>query len=522
MPAYLSILLHAHLPFVRHPEHSRFLEETWLFEAITESYLPLLRMLKGWERDRIPARISMTLSPTLCAMLRDPLLQQRYDRHLEGLIDLAEKETHRTHLDPKLNPLAELYLRSFEEARDLWLAEERDLVAAFAKLQDAGRLEIITCAATHGLLALMASQPESIRAQILAGRDHYRECFGCDPRGIWLPECAYIEQVEPALKEAGIRWFAIEAHGLLNSQPRPRYGLFAPILTPSGIAVFGRDLDSARQVWSRHEGYPGDPRYRDFYRDIAFDLDLEYLRPYLPASPHRTFTGLKYHRITGGDEKEVYNPAAAKAAAADHARHFLAARISHAAEAEKIMQRPPILMAPYDAELFGHWWHEGPEFLDQLARAAAGQDFLQLETPEKYLADQTIHQIAQPASSSWGEEGYWKVWLNETNRWIFPHLSINAERMTELARSNPRPTELTRRALNQAARELLLAQSSDWPFILRTGSSPDYARKRVTEHLLRFISLHDQLTATQVDETYLAEIEAIDNIFPNVDYRYWI
>jgi 1,4-alpha-glucan branching enzyme len=366
----------------------------------------------------------------------------------------------------------------------------------------------------------MTAQPEAIRAQILVGRDSYRNCFGRDPRGIWLPECAYVPEVEPALKEAGIRWFITEAHGVLHADPRPQYGIFAPILTESGIAVFGRDLDSARQVWSRQEGYPGDPRYRDFYKDVAFELDYEYLKPYFPA-PQRTFTGIKYHRITGVGEKDIYDPNAAAEAARGHAEHFLRGRVEHAREAERIMERPPILLAPYDAELFGHWWYEGPLFLDAVARRAEGEAGLRMIAPEKYLAENPSLQIAQPAASSWGEEGYWKVWLNETNRWIFPHLSVAAERMTELVRRNPNPDALTRRALQQAGRELLLAQSSDWPFILRTNTSPDYARKRVKDHLLRFISLHEQLTSTKVDEAKLVEYEQRDNLFPDLDYRYW-
>jgi 1,4-alpha-glucan branching enzyme len=520
MAGYLALVLHAHLPFVRHPEHEHFLEESWLYEAITETYLPLLRMLEGWQRDKIPARLTITMSPTLCAMLIDPLLQSRYERHLNALIELAEKETHRTHLDRALNPLAEMYFQNFKETRDVWNGCEGNLVKTFACLQDAGQIEIITCAATHALLPLLSAQPESIRAQILIGRDHYRSCFGRDPRGIWLPECAYVEAVEPVLREAGLRWFITEAHGVLHAKPRPQYGIFAPILTENGLAVFGRDLDSARQVWSRHEGYPGDPRYRDFYKDVAFELDYEYLKPYFPA-PQRTFTGIKYHRITGGDEKAVYNRPAALEAARTHAEHFLTARIAHAKKAEEVMQRQPILMAPYDAELFGHWWYEGPDFLDHLARAAAQQNELRLDTPENYLAENPSHQVAQPASSSWGEEGYWKVWLNDTNRWIFPHLNVAAERMTELARKFPDPDPLTRRALQQAGRELLLAQSSDWPFILRTNSSPEYARRRVKDHLLRFISLHEQLTSTQVDEPWLTQLEQIDNLFPDLNYRYW-
>ena len=186
------------------------------------------------------------------------------------------------------------------------------------------------------------------------------------------------------------------------------------------------------------------------------------------------------------------------------------------------MDRPPLRVAPYDAELFGHWWSEGPEFLDFLARKTFNeQKALTLITPAEYLRRHPTNQVATPSASSWGEEGYWRVWLNEKNEWIYPHLQIAQERLTELARHFPKANGLTARALRQAARELLLAQASDWPFILRADTSPAYARRRVKDHLLRFIALHDQLTATGVDEKWLAEVEARDPLFPDVDWRYW-
>jgi 1,4-alpha-glucan branching enzyme len=172
--------------------------------------------------------------------------------------------------------------------------------------------------------------------------------------------------------------------------------------------------------------------------------------------------------------------------------------------------------------LFGHWWYEGPEFLNYFVRKAYyDQDVFQFITPEEYLTRFPSNQIAKPSASSWGEEGYWRVWLNETNEWIYPHLQIAQERMTRLAQHFVETTPLQERALKQAARELLLAQASDWPFILRTGTSPDYARKRVKDHLLRFMALHDQLLENAVNETQLAEIESRDNLFPEIDYRYW-
>jgi 1,4-alpha-glucan branching enzyme len=522
MQGYLSIVLHAHLPFVRHPEHEKFLEESWLFEAITETYIPLLHILDGWRRDQLDARFTLSLSPTLCAMLRDPLLCHRYAKHLDGLVDLAEKEIHRTHWDRAFRNLAWMYHHRFCQARELWRQAGGDLITAFKQFQDEGRLEIITTAATHGLLPLIANHPPSVRAQILTARDHYRSCFGRDPRGIWLPECAYSEGVENFLQEANIRWFILDSHGVLHAKPRPRYGTFAPIFTPNGVAAFGRDYDSSRQVWSKHEGYPGDPRYRDFYRDIGFDLDFDYVRPHLPSPENRGFTGLKYYRITGEREKQIYERDHALATASEHARHFLNERLAQVRQVAPLLDRPPIIVAPYDAELFGHWWYEGPEFLDFLARKLCqDQKTISLITPAEYLHRHPTNQLATPGASSWGEEGYWRVWLNESNEWIFPHLQIAQERMSDLAKQFPAATGLTARALRQAGREFLLAQASDWPFILRAGTSPDYARRRVKDHLLRFLALHEQLTVTGVDENYLREVEARDNLFPDVDWNYW-
>ncbi len=525
MPGYLSLILHAHLPFVRHPEHEQFLEESWLFEAITESYVPLLRFLERWQNDGVRARLTLTLTPTLCSMLQDPLLQTRYARHLDQALELAEREVHRTHWEKPFHELARFYQERFLAVRDYYRARGGDLVGAFRRLQDEGQVEILTSAATHALLPLLAGHPPSLRAQVLVARDHYRSCFGRDPRGIWLPECAYAPAVEPVLKEAGLRWFITDTHGMLHARPRPRYGVFAPIVTPAGLAAFGRDPASAKQVWSRDEGYPGDFRYRDFYRDIGFDLDLDYLRPYLPTSGGRTFTGIKYHRITGGNgAKAVYERSAGVRAADEHAAHFLAARRSQFAQLANILPGPPLVLAPYDAELFGHWWYEGPEFLDFFVRKAFydQKDFI-LVTPEDYLRQYPAHQAAAPAASSWGEGGYWRVWLNEKNHWIHPHLLAAQERMTELARSDA-PTlrdPLRNRALKQAARELLLAQASDWSFILRTGTSPEYAAGRVKGHLVRFTRLYEQLRNGAVDEPWLTSVESADNLFPDLDFQYW-
>ncbi len=531
---YLALVLHAHLPFVRHPEHEDFLEEDWFYEAISETYLPLLRVFHRLRDDGVPYRLTLSLTPTLCAMLRDPLLQRRYVRYLDRAIGLARAELERTRHEPALNDLARFYLERFLTCRNLFVDTWKgELIPVFRQLQDEGFLEIITCAATHGFLPLMEQYPEAVRAQIFAGCDDYRECFGRDPVGIWLPECAYVAGIDEVLQEANLRWFVIDSHGLMFGQPRPRYAIYAPCFTPSGPAAFARDRDSSRQVWSSEEGYPGDPAYRDFYRDIGFDLSAEYLAPFSPKDGPRKFTGLKYHRVTGRGvpSKDLYNRGWAEAAIDSHASHFMRSRAEQIGKLRGQMNVDPIVMSPFDAELFGHWWFEGPEFLDLVIRKSVyDQDAFQLTTPAQYLEKHPTAQLVAPSASSWGHKGYWEVWLDDSNSWIYPHLHAAARRMIETAgryadldqNSTDPKNQRTERALRQLARELLLAQSSDWAFLMKTGTAREYANSRTKSHILRFTRLYDQLRGENVDPDFLAQLEEKDNLFPTLQWRHYL
>jgi 1,4-alpha-glucan branching enzyme len=522
MAGYLALVLHAHLPFVRHPEHEHFLEEEWLFEAITETYIPLLRMMQRLVNDGVPFKLTMSLTPTLCAMLGDELLRERYVQHVDLLIDLMERECERTRDDPKLLELARFYLELFAESRRFFVDEWNcDLIAAFRRLRETGSLEIIASAATHAVLPLHSR--ESQRAQVLIGRDVYVDLFHVDPTGFWLPECAYAPGLEYTLREANIRWFILDAHGLMFGNPRPRRAIYAPCYTPAGPAAFARDRDSSRQVWSAQEGYPGDPAYREFYRDIGWELPLEHLGPV--ARGMRKFSGVKYHRITSrGSEKELYDREAAEKAADAHAEHFLERRRWQLRELAEL-DVDPIIVAPFDAELFGHWWFEGPRFLDLLIRKVAFEekDF-QLTTPSRYLETHPTQQTVEPAASSWGDKGHLEVWLDPSNAWIYPRLHGAARRMTDAARTHANdPDVFTNRVLKQLARELLLAQASDWAFLMKTGTAREYATKRTLDHLDRFDRLHDQFVANEdVDQAFLADCEWRDTLFPNVNWRYFI
>lgn len=527
MPGRLAIVLHAHLPYVRHPEHPQFYEESWLFEAVAECYLPLLAAMAGWRRDGIPWRLTLTLTPTLCAMLSDDLLCARTAGYLEAMVRLAEKEVERNLLRPELCGVAEFYEARGRALLDFWQACGGNLLAEFRRHQDEGNLEILTCAATHALLPLWLDQPSVLRAQLALAVADYRRHFGREPDSLWLPECAWDRGLEPHLAAAGLRRFVLETHGLLHAEPRPRCATFAPVTTPAGLTVFGRDPASARQVWSRHGGYPGDPRYREFHQDLAHEAEWEYLRPHQAGAAERVFTGIKYHRVTGGNgPKQVYRRDEALAAVHEHARHFVAERIAAVTEAAPLMShRPPLLTAPFDAELFGHWWFEGPEFLDAVVRAVAGEPELRLTNLRTDVEEFPERQVALPARSSWGEGGHLGVWLDAGNAWMLTPLRSATARMQALARRfcARQVTEREDRFLQQAGRELLLAQSSDWPFLLKMGTAGTYPAERFRAHLESFNRLAEALEAEAgvLWEPFLRTLEEWHPLFPGLDWRLW-
>jgi 1,4-alpha-glucan branching enzyme len=520
---YVCIVLHAHLPYVRHQECEYFLEENWLFEAITETYIPLLCVFENLVADRVPFKLTMSITPPLVSMLSDSMLQQRYVRHIDRLIELAQKECVRTKNDPAFNRTAQMYLDKFTLCRTVFVdVNGCDIVKNFRRLQDQGAIEIIASGATHGFLPNMQFCPNAVRAQIEVAVQSYNEAFGRNPVGMWLPECGYYNGLERFLENAGILYFFTDAHGILFAEPRPKYGVFAPIYCKdTHVAAFGRDVESSKSVWSSKEGYPGDVDYREFYRDIGFDLDIDYIRPYIDPIGIRINTGVKYWRITGKtDHKEPYNHQVALDKASQHASNFAFNRGKQIEYLASIMDRKPIIVAPYDAELFGHWWYEGPDWLNYLIRKVAfEQDAVAFCTASDYLTANPRNQSCSPSFSSWGFKGYSEVWLEGSNDWLYRHLHKMEERMVEWAQRIPDASGVTRRALNQMARELLLAQSSDWAFIMKTGTMVQYAVRRTKEHIANFNRLFDELQQDKIDENFLSLLESHNNIFPNINYR---
>ena len=313
------------------------------------------------------------------------------------------------------------------------------MIEAFKKFQDLGFLEIITCGATHGYFPILYVNEKTVRAQIGIGVQTYKKYFGRNPRGIWLPECGYVPEVDKYLKEFGIEYIITETHGVLYADPTPIYGTFAPIVSPNNVVAFARDVESSRQVWSSVNGYPGDYNYREFYRDIGYDEDYEYVKPYIASNGARVHTGIKYYRITGDtDNKDYYDVQWAKDSAEKQAGHFLDCRNKQIENIASYMENPPIILCPYDAELYGHWWYEGPYWLYILFKKIYYDKCnFKLITPGEYIDKYPEMQVSTPCRSSWGANGYSEVWLNQENDYVHRHLHKIGDRMCELVNEFP-------------------------------------------------------------------------------------
>jgi len=353
---YLTIVLHSHLPFIKHPEHEFFLEENWFFEAITEAYLPLYISFERLRREGVKFQLTMSITPPLISMLTDSLLMERYQRYLDSRLSFLRDEIYENKGNEKEKKILQFYLNRFEELNYFFdIKLNRNILSGFKKLQEQEFLEIITCTATHAILPLELN--ERIReVQVEVGIDAYKRVFGRAPKGIWLGECAYTNGVEKILANNGIKFTFLDTHGVLYAKPRPLYGVHAPIYSEEGVAFFGRDPEASKQVWSAEEGYPGNFNYREFYKDIGYEIPIEKVNKYLHPGGFRFDSGIKMHKITGNvplNKKELYDREKAIETAGTNADNFIFNMEKEAEHLLGIMDRKPIIVTPFDTELFG-------------------------------------------------------------------------------------------------------------------------------------------------------------------------
>jgi len=562
-----TFVLHSHLPYVM--AHGRWPHGMdWLNEAASECYIPILDILNQLVDEGYSPKLTIGISPVLVEQLKDDSFKNELSTYLQMKIDAAEKDADefKRYDHKNLLSIAYMWKEHYAGIKDHFERKyRRDLVAAFKKLQDDNHIEIMTCAATHGYLPLL-SQDTSVQAQVKLGVAVYEKFYGRKPRGIWLPECAYRpaykwkvpvstgskeraylrKGVEEFLSENGIDYFIVDSAllkggkaigvyidrfkalkqlwGQFEKEYQPREEEFdrtprEVYLVSSGegkkpVAIFTRDPDTGLQVWSGDWGYPGDGNYLDFHKK------------HFPG-------GHRYWKVTSvksdlGDKLEYYPPDA-RARVPENASHFKALIKSLLQDYYKRTGKKGIVCAPFDSELFGHWWFEGPEFLKLVLKYAADDPEIELTTCSRFLDETRPEKVISIPEGSWGEGGYHYIWLNQWTEWSWKHIYQDEKRMQNLASQfGTTQDENLQKILKQAARELLLLQASDWQFLISTWTARDYAELRLSEHHQNFKRLADMAErygkkehVDQGEWTFLGDCEAKNKIFEEIKLEWF-
>lgn len=519
----ISVALNAHVPFVHHQEGAQNGEERWFFESLSETYIPLLQVMDRLDRDRVPFRLGIALSPLLCQMLRDEALIKEYLRHITRQVEFGLRELDRTAEDAALNGQARRLYEQVLDRRFAFVEQYRkNILKVLEGYQRKGRVELLTTAATYGFLPFYTANPESVQAQFEVALSSYRANFGRHPHGFWLPELGWAPELERYLRAYTIGYTIVNTHALLLGNPPAQKGSFYPVKTPQGIFVYAKDHFAYQDIADRERGRTYHPLYRDNDADAGYELEAEHVAAFLDPQGRRTPTGYKYRTI--GDwrgKKQVYDPQRASEQVQKQVKAFLADRIEGLHAAQQYMTETPISVCAYNADAFGRLWYEGPEFLETLFREGAKIPQIQFLTPAEYLykQDLSLLQTVMPCFSSGGRNGYAQTWLDASNDWIYRHTARSLDRMTELAERFPDETGLKERALNQAAREILLVQSSDWTKMLYREEHEDFARTQIEENLRNFTTIYEALGSNYISTEWLTAVERRHNLFPGINYR---
>jgi 1,4-alpha-glucan branching enzyme len=519
----ISLVLNAHTPFVRHPELTNSPEERWFFESLCETYLPLLQVFDRLDADHIPFRMGISLSPVLCHLLSDELLLARCLDYMDKRIEFGLRELDRTAGEPELRTLAQFYYDQLVDRRITFTERYgKNILKIFEYYQKKGRVEILTTAATYGFLPFYTAYPEAVQAQLEVAVASYRYHFGRYPQGFWLPELGWSAELEEYLRAYNFGYTFVDTHALVFAEPGARRGSFYPVKTPLGILILARDYYAAEALTHRDRGFIRDRIYREYYEDAGYELPPEQLRSFLGIRGCRNPTGYKYRASPeGGAQRPVYDPQGAAEKAAEQARSFLDGRIQSLSAAGALMDEPAISLCAFDADTFGRVWYEGCHFLEAFFREGAKRKDLQFMTPSEYLYKQDVVslQTVVPEFSSWGVNGYAETWLDSSNDWMYRHTIRSLERMIELAERFPDDSGLKERALNQAAREILLALSSDWSKMLYRQESAEYARNQIEGSLRNFTTIYEALGSNYISTEWLTGLEKRHNLFPSINYR---
>ncbi|UCD16598.1 MAG: DUF1957 domain-containing protein [Candidatus Zixiibacteriota bacterium] len=521
---YFAFVLHNHLPYVL--AHGRWPHGMdWLSEAAGETYMQLIRIMHEMIVREYHPKLTIDISPVLCEQLADETFKDEFTTYLSTKIeaarrDMAEFEKYK---QPNMLSNARMWVDFYSKTLAAFRAINKDIIGQLKRLQDEGYLEIMTCAATHGYMPLL-SRDETVQAQVKMAVKNYRKHFGRKPRGIWLPECAYrprypwsppipIDGTDEAyqrkgddefLSENDIDFFIIDSHLLKGGRsigvyldrfealkrlwgqfekeykprqedaaktPREVYLVSSAVEGKKPTAIFSRDPETGLLVWSGEHGYPGDGNYLDFHKK-------------------RFPGGNRYWAVTSAKsdlaDKVEYHAETAMSRLPENSDHFAGTVHEILTGYHTESGRAGILMAPYDAELFGHWWFEGPIFLQEVIKRIHDNPEIDLTFLSEHLDRVQPTEVISIPEGSWGEGGHHYIWLNQENEWTWKHIYEAEKKMSELARHYEANKDSIDgdlvEVMKQAARELMLLVASDWQFLISTWAARDYAELRMSEH----------------------------------------
>ena len=537
----LILTIVAHVPYIRHdntvlkaepagevrpPSDARadaaapqliHAEQELLFSAISETYLPLLKMFRRLKADGVPFKLVMAFSPALCSLLLDSSVQAQYASWLERLIQFGEQEVARARTEHKKRVLAEQYLQCARENKAIYVDELKGgIISEFKRYASLGHIELMATCAANAFLPHYASLPEVINAQVEVGLMEHKKVFAVAPDGFWLPRMGYFPGVEKTLRAYGLNYTILETHGVLFARPIPRNGIFAPARCGDSLVAFARDHYAFLQA-AGNEGFMTNPVYRSQNRDAAFELGAKELSPLFLPGDERISSGYKYWARR---DAEFYDHEAALVQAKKDAREFLdekRARLGQAAEYAE--NHDALLMCAYNADVFGGLWHEGVSWLEEIFRAAAEDRSVQITGCTELLDNQADMQKIEPYPSADSGAGYGEDLLNNSNAYLFRYVRKASERMLDLAERFSNDRGLKVRTLNLAAKEALLAQSSDWPYMLNRRLFAEYADARIKEFILAFSTVFDSLGSNSISTEWLTAHEKKHPIFQSLNYR---
>ncbi len=512
---HLIFVLHAHMPYVKEPDISFSTEETWFYEALTECYIPLYLIFEELRQRKVDFRIVMSLSPTLLEMMKDRYFIKNYEKYLEMVIDITEIEMRRRK-NTVFEDTVRFYNKRLINIRNTFHRLKKNIITGLTDLKE--NITFITTSATHAFLPVFEPYIYGIHGQVKIGISTFYSLTGISPEGFWLPECGYSETTGEILKKNSISWTILEGHGVLLGEPRPLCGIFRPVIDPSGLMIFPRDPEMCSLIWCSKKGYPGNPSYREFYKDLSHELSI---REWRNISDGRRFsTGLKFYRITGREKKMPYIREIAMAQVKRDAIDFYKRLKERFLYAVSFTDNPVIILA-FDAELFGHWWFEGPEWLSEFLRIISDNDEIYTSGPERFMNEKKGIITVKPLRSSWGGMGFYDTWVSPQNSYLIKEIHkgiIMMRKILEDAVRNENKSGVLEMYLKQAMRECLLMQASDLLFMIKGGEFREYAEKRFQRYARNLNELYFIIKSKKpILIRRMKEMEKKDSLFSNLD-----